>query len=79
MARRIAVTPGTGDSIGVVDTDADDSAGSTISAQLSAIINEKGEIIDLTAVLGKAFGAQQEIIELLFEINETLKHMLEKE
>lgn len=71
-ARRIGVSPGTGDYVGAIDTDDEDSTGNAIPAQLFALISEKGEIIDLPATLDKAFGASQEILELLVEIRDLL-------
>lgn len=71
-ARRIGVSPGSGDFVGAIDTDDEDEDGNAVPAQLFALISEKGDIIDLPATLDKAFGAQQDILELLVEIRDLL-------
>lgn len=74
MARRIAITVGNGsDYVAAVDTDADDSSGNTISAQLFALINEKGEISDFPLMYEKLSTRVSEIQDTLLEILEVLK------
>lgn len=77
-ARRIGVTPGSGDYVGGVDTDADDATGNAIPAQLFALINEKGEIYDASEVADKAHVLQHEVIDLLVEIRDLLTEIKEK-
>lgn len=72
-ARRIGITPGSGDYVGVADTDADDATGNTISAQLMLIMNEGGAIIDFAKIADKDRGLQLEILDVLKEIRDLLQ------
>lgn len=77
-ARRIGVTPGSGDFVAAIDTDADDASGNTISAQLFALINEKGEIADLPDMYGKLSARVSEMQDTLLAMLEVLQNLKEK-
>lgn len=72
-ARRIGITPGSGDYVGAADTDAEDETGNTISAQLMLLMNERGEIIDFAKAQDKDRSLQLEILDVLNEIRDLLQ------
>lgn len=72
-ARRIGITPGSGDYVGAADTDAEDETGNTISAQLMLLMNEGGEIIDFAKAQDKDRSLQLEILDVLKEIRDLLQ------
>lgn len=52
MPRRIGITPGSGDFVGVLDTEAKDSSGNELSAQFTALVSERGDVAgDITGIL----------------------------
>lgn len=75
MARRVGITPGSGDYVAVVDTDADDATGATISAQVMVVVGDDGEVVDFAKKLDRQYAMQNEIVELLREILEELKEL----
>lgn len=72
-ARRVGITPGSGDYVGAVDTDAEDSTGNAISGQLFLLMNERGEIVDLPKMYDKMASTQQEVLDVLKQILELLQ------
>lgn len=79
MARRIAITVGNGsDYVAAVDTDADDASGNTITAQVFALINEKGEISDFPDMYEKLSARVSEIQDTLLAMLEVLQNLKEK-
>lgn len=72
-ARRIGITPGAGDFVGAVDTDADDASGNTITAQLMLVTNEHGDMIDFAKAHDKDRAVQVEILDVLKEIRDLLQ------
>lgn len=72
-ARRIGITPGSGDYVGAADTDADDASGNTITAQLFLLMNERGEIVDVPKMYDKMMSTQQEMLDVLKQILEVLE------
>lgn len=72
-ARRIGITPGSGDYVGAADTDAEDETGNTISGQVMLIMNEGGEIMDFAKARDKDRALQLEILDVLKEIRDLLQ------
>lgn len=71
--RRLPITPGSGDWVGAIDTDADDETGNTITAQVVAVVGEDGEIVNFVKKLDKMISMQDETLDVLREILDVLK------